>query len=160
MSIHPRHPLYLRRARPAVALLAATTAIGCYDYVAPPTGAIPPGADVRAALTDAGSAQMSNLLGPRTATVNGQVERANVDTLVLRVQSVTLMSGEANGWGGEQIAIPMSAIATVRERQLNRSRTALAAISGTGVVIALLLSQRLSSSAEGPINLPPPPPGQ
>lgn len=103
---------------------------------------------------------MSNLLGPRTATVDGQVERANVDTLVLRVRSVTLMSGAANGWGGEQIAIPMSAIATVRERQLNRSRTTLAAISATGLVIALLLSQRLSSSAEGPINVPPPPPGQ
>ena len=161
MMTHFRLPAALpRRCGRAMAVAAATALNSCYDYLPPPSGTSIPGSEVRAALTDAGSVQMAAAIGPRVASLDGQVERADGDSLVLHVTSMTLANGAESGWGGERVAIPASLVASLHERQLNRSRTVLAAVLGTGVVAAAWLTQHVGTSSRGPVVGGPPSAGQ
>jgi hypothetical protein len=149
-----------RRSRRAIAVAAAAALNACYDYIAPPGGSPVANTEVRASLTDAGSVRMAPLVGGRVEAVDGRVERADADSLVLYVTRTTLSDGSESGWRGERVGIPVAAIATVRERQLDRPRTILAAVAGTGLVVAIWLSQHPGRSPAPPVVVGPPPPGQ
>ena len=130
----------LRAVRsPAITIVSAVTLGACYDYLPMPSGEPQPGVEVRAMLTDAGSLQLSPLIGPRVESLDGTIVRADRDSLVLRVKNLTLMSGEENGWSGERLGVPASAVASVRTKQLSRTRTVLAALVATGGVVALVV---------------------
>jgi hypothetical protein len=152
--------LRLQSCGRSIAVATATVLTSCYDYLPPPSGASVHGSEVRAALTDAGSVQLATAIGPRVTSLDGQVERADGDTLVLHVTSMTLANGAESGWGGERVAIPTPLIASLRERQLNRSRTVLAAVVGTGAVVAAWLTQHVGSTPRGPVVIGSPPVGQ
>jgi hypothetical protein len=149
-----------RRYRVAMAAVVVAMLNACYDYLPPPSGTPIVGTAVRAALTDAGSVQLATAIGPRVASLDGQVERADGDSLVLNVTSMTLANGTENAWGGERVAIPSSLISSLRERQLNRPRTLLAAAVGTGLVVTAWLTQHVGNSARGPVVIGTPPVGQ
>jgi hypothetical protein len=159
-------PISSARPRPrlrfgVVAVATATVLSACYDYLPPASGAVTPGAEVQATLTDAGSVQVASEVGPRVASITGRVERAGTDTLVLRVSSTGLMNGGDNGWNGERVAIPTSAIASVRQKELSPTRTAIAAVVAVGaIVFAIAKLHGGSSDAPPPVVLGPPPVGQ
>ncbi|MBA3672678.1 MAG: hypothetical protein H0W68_11755 [Gemmatimonadaceae bacterium] len=155
-----RSPLLRGRALTAGMTAVAVALGGCYDYVAPLSGRALPGSEVRATLTDLGSAGLARLIGPNAASVDGRVERAGTDSLVLLVKSVETSSGAENGWSGERVAIPAAAVAAVRERQLSRTRTTLAVVTGVGTFLAVLLAQRASSADESSSTILRPPTGQ
>jgi hypothetical protein len=134
-----------------VAVAAAALVTGCYDYIESPTGGFAPDAQVRAILTDAGSSQLGVILGPRVTSIDGRVERAGADSLVLRVSRVALFNGAESEWNGERVGVPMSAVGSVRERRLDRPRTVLAILVVGGAVVAGWLSQHIGSTPEPPI---------
>jgi hypothetical protein len=140
-----------RAAARGAGVAAAALLTGCYDYIESPSGGFAPDAQVRATLTDAGSAQMGAVLGPRVTSVDGRVERAGTDSLVLRVSRVALFSGAENEWNGERVALPASALGSVRERRLDRPRTVLAVVILGGAVVAGWLSQHIGSTPEPPV---------
>lgn len=140
----------------AIAIVSAATLGACYDYLPMPSGDPQPGLEVRAMLTDAGSLQLSPFIGPRVSSLDGTIVRADRDSLVLRVKSLTLMSGEENGWSGERLAVPASAVASLRTKQLSRTRTTLAALVATGGVVAIIAGNHGGGDpASGGVIIPP-----
>lgn len=155
------HARFRRPRQPwAIAAVAATLLSSCYEYAAPVSGVAVPGTDVQATLTDLGSAQLGGLIGPRVVSLDGRLERAGGDSVVLVVRKLTLMNGGENAWGGERLAIPASAVSSIRERQLNRSRTAIGIAVGVGGLITALIAQHVARSSEPPITGAPIPGGQ
>jgi hypothetical protein len=156
-------PLMSRlRARrlPALTIAAATMLSGCYDYLPAPSSAVPPGGEIRAVLTDAGSLQLAPIIGPRVASLDGTVERAGSDSLVLHVRGLTMMNGEENGWSGERLAIPAAIVSSVQVKQLNRTRTVIASVVAIAAVAAALIASHSLSSDTPLIQGDVPPAGQ
>jgi len=122
----------------ALLLLAA-----CYRYVPSTRDALAPGAEVRVALTPAGTSQLVPVLGNQTTAVEGRVLNAT-DTSYVLALSGTLKSLGGNGsssvsrtiWAGDSVAIPGLAVGGVERRLLDSKRTTLLAIVGTAAATA------------------------
>jgi hypothetical protein len=151
----------LRGTRVAVTAIGAASLLsGCYSYLPVPSAVARPGAEVRVLLTDAGSVAMAPLIGPRAITLDGVIDRTGGDSVVLRMRRVTNMGGEESAWAGERLAIPASTIASVRQKQLSGTRSALAAAVGAGVLTAVILASGSGGGGEPPVVVGPPPTGQ
>lgn len=149
--------------RPRVLLFVAPLLVGCYVYRPLGSAAPRPGSLVRASLTEAGSDELRAQVGPQVAAIDGRVVSAAsqpvmAEPLVLGVTQTTNHSGTEQDWKGERVAIPRSAIASLRERTLSRGRTALA----TGAVVTALIATVRAFVVKGGGGDPPPggPPGR
>jgi hypothetical protein len=105
-------------------------------------------------LTDAGSENLARFVGPRATEIRGRYLGSSPDTLRVAVLGVTMRNEEERFWQQEQLGIPRSAIATLRERRLSRPRTAgvvaLAAATAILVKIGFGGSPHSSGSHQGP----------
>ncbi|MBV9774494.1 MAG: hypothetical protein JO040_11120 [Gemmatimonadetes bacterium] len=126
-----------RMRRLGGAMLAASLLSACYTQTPVGTGAEPaPNAHVVVQLTDSGAAEMTRWLGPGVASVEGDVGAVRADTLELLVSSTQQRNGELSLWKGEPVSFPRSALASVYERRLSRSRSyALVGAFVAGAVI-------------------------
>ena len=123
------------RLRAAVLLLPwALTA--CRSYAPIAVEAAPVDAPVRIALTDRGSADLADVLGPRTRVVHGRVAERADSTVVLHVSSVKREGIDEEQWRGEAVRVPLAAVARVERQSLSRQRSALLA-GGVLAVLAL-----------------------
>lgn len=122
-----------RKRRAAIAVVAAFQ-LGCYTAV-PITGEMArPGSRVQLDLSDGGASNMASQVGPRTRTLMGDVASINDRELVLAVRSVTDVRGIESYWAGEQVTVPRTDIAAVREQRLSKKKSALfAAAIAAGV---------------------------
>ena len=151
----------LRGTRVAVTAIGAASLLGgCYSYLPVPSAEAKPGIEVRVLLTDAGSVAMAPLIGPRATTLDGVLDRAGGDSVVLRMRRVTNMGGEESAWAGERLAIPASTIASLRQKQLSGTRSALAAAVGVGLLTTVIIAAGNGSGGEPPVVVGPPPSGQ
>jgi hypothetical protein len=131
---------------------------GCYRYT-PLTTAVAPGMDLRVRLTEAGATALARQLGAGVASVTGRVVRT--DSAVVLAVSETERAGTRLSWGGEEVAIPGSAVAGIERRVLDRRRTLGVAAGGAGGAALLYLVIRSVGSAAsggddgGPV-VPPP----
>ncbi|MEO6525117.1 MAG: hypothetical protein ABIP93_00690 [Gemmatimonadaceae bacterium] len=156
-------PLIARlRARrlPVITIGVASVLGGCYNYLPVPSEMAQAGAAVRVNLTDAGSIVMTSLVGPRVTSLDGYIDRAGSDSVVLRVRRVTNMRGEENAWAGERLAVPATTIASVQQRRLSTTRTVLAAMIGAGILTAAVVAAGTGGGGEPPVIGGPPPSGQ
>ena len=126
--------------------LAALAAAGCYTYTPAPSADIPPGREIRASLTDAGSVQLGSLIGPRAAAIEGRFAARTDTTITVSVSQVTRFDGSEETWRGERVIVPRSAFAAVQRRQFSRARTA--GLTGT-LLAAAVLAVRSFGSEEG-----------
>ena len=119
-----------------IVLLAS---LGCYDAVPLATPAPEPGRELVVQLTDAGSENLARIVGPRATEIRGRYLGGSADTLRIAVIGVTMRNEEERFWQHELVAIPRIAIATVRERQLSRPRTAavLALVAAAAVLVKI-----------------------
>lgn len=138
---------------------ALASVAGCYEYAPTRAEGAAPGAEVRLTLTDAGSVDLASQLGPRVEAVDGLLERAAGaagDTIVLRARRTVQRNGREADWQGERIVVPARAVASVRERRLSRSRTALAAVAVVGGAIgAVILGRKGGYGGGSPPGSPP-----
>lgn len=126
-------------SRLAATGLLVVAAAGCYRLT-PIDGASPAaGMEVRVSLTDEGSVRLAPLIGPRIAAVEGSVIAGTDTAIVLAVRSVVGQGGRTMNWSQERLAIPRSAVSSIRTRKLDRKRTWFAA--GLTVVGALALGE-------------------
>ena len=108
-------------------LIAALLFAGCYDHHPLLTPRPAEGTRVRVTLTDSGTTALARYIGRDAASVDGAYLGSNngEGDLRLAVTAVKLRSGDENFWKGEVVTLPRFAVATVQERKLNRSKTAL-----------------------------------
>jgi hypothetical protein len=126
-----------RKRRVAIAGLAALQ-LGCYTAV-PISGEMARmGSRVQLDLSDGGASNMASQVGPRTRTLMGDVASTNERELIVAVRSVTDVRGIESFWSGEQVTVPRTDIAALREQRLSKRKTVLFAtavalgIFGTG----------------------------
>lgn len=122
----------------ALVLLAALPLSSCYSLV-PLEGDPAPRSQVTVRLTGAGSAALAPSLGLEAESLDGTVEGVRGDTLELLVRSVELRSGGFATRSGDYAAVPRSAVASVEERRLSRTRSWL--LAGTIAVGAFVLGR-------------------
>jgi len=140
-----------------VASLILGFATGCYQYVPMSPGAPVPNAEVRFALTPAGAASLTPVLGRGTVAVEGRVATVTDTAYVLAV-SATLKPNEGGTastartvWAGEMVNIPRASIASTDSRTLDRGRTATIFGVGAvaGAIVLKLVVHTLGSGGSG-----------
>ena len=102
---------------------------GCHRYE-PVTGStVARGSSVAVSLTDFGTANLGRLLGMGVGTVEGNLVSASDSVYTLAVQVVRQRNGIETFWRGEQVAIPRTDVAEIRQRRFSRSKSALATVA-------------------------------
>src|SRR6185503_1901087 len=119
---HEMKQWHQRKRCVAMAGLAALQ-LGCYTAV-PISGEMARmGSRVQLDLSDGGASNMASQVGPRTRTLMGDVTTTNDRELVLAVRSVTDVRGIESFWSGEQVTVPRTDIAAVREQRLSKRKS-------------------------------------
>jgi hypothetical protein len=118
---------------------AAVAAGGCYDYV--PVRQAPtalPKEEVELALTDSGAVVLARDIGPASTAIDGTLVGDSAGRFTIAVRQVRRRDADPAPWRGERIAVPHAFVASVRTRQLSRTRTVLA---GVGAVAGVILAR-------------------
>jgi hypothetical protein len=128
--------------------------MGCHHYEPVTAATVAQGSNVAVALTDYGTANMGRLLGMGVGTVEGHLVTVSDTAYTLAVQLVRQRNGVETFWRGEQVAIPRSEVAEIRQRRFSRSRSALATVAllaaAYGAVEAFIGEGGASSPPGGP----------
>jgi hypothetical protein len=153
----PRRRGRARSAAIGAALGALAVLAGCYTY-AVPQGALRGGTRIRVGLTDAGSDALAGYLGRGVESVEGTyLPDSDSAAVVVAVTTTTRGNGVESYWSGERVSIPRTAVASIRERRLSRSRTGLTAAAVVAGVVGLGSAFGSAISGGGPHGNPPPP---
>jgi hypothetical protein len=130
------------RAQRSTAVVLLVSLGGC--YVQQPIGtAVPaPEARVVAQLTDLGSEQMAQKIGPAAFEVEGDVESATADTVKLRMRRVEQRGNISTTWQQEVVAFPRTALTGVSTKKMSKGRSwfAAAAIVGGSLLLTKFIS--------------------
>lgn len=149
-----------RPARRGVSLLllGVWALQGCYSVRTVQPGEPQPGSRVVAQLTPDGSRQLASQVGPRVIAVEGVLDQATADQLSLRLVRTEGSNQVSTFWNNEEVAIPRPAIALLRERRLDRTRSYLmaGAIVGAALLAGALTSGVFTTDDGGGTNPPPP----
>lgn len=114
----------IRRLAAALALGLSLGTTGCYNMRPTELSGGISGQRVVIGLTDEGSREMTPLVGADAVSLEGVVIQAEAERWLLSMRSVQHTSGGTR-WNGESIAVPASAMESVVEKRLSRSRTGL-----------------------------------
>jgi len=132
------------------ALLAT---MGCYS-VEPLVGPSRPGQELVVQISDAGSTQLAQYLGPGVSVINGRFIAAVDDTLKVAVSSTETRSGDVHFWQGEEISVAKNLVATLNEKKISTLRSLL--VAGAAIGGAALISVGFGGSgSRGKTSLPP-----
>ena len=124
----------------------------CYGYApVAPTRLPPAEREVRVELSAVAAEALADRLGPSVRAVDGHVRAVDADRLVLTATRTLLRSGGEQGWRGEAVMIPWTGVARVRERRLDRRRTALLTlgIAGGAMLAARAAGTSFTRSGDG-----------
>lgn len=143
----------MTRALPVVLLLLC----GCYVNV-PLVTTPEPGSRVHLALTDRGSVDLAQYLGPRVAAVDGRLVQSDDSVISVSVSQVVMQNGDDQLWKGESVAIPREAIASVQRRKLSFWRSGI--IGGVVAAAAFLIGSQAGGASGGGKKGGQPPVGQ
>lgn len=123
-------------------VMLSSSAAGCVEYLPAPSTSIAPSREVRLLLTETGQASMAPRVGIRVTGLDVLVERADADSLAVRVRAAIDEAGLTTSWQGELLWVPRSAIAGVRTRHVSRMRSWLLAtgLAAGGVALAAAFS--------------------
>ncbi len=136
--------------------LVVLLSMGCYSSV--PVETEPrPGQEIVVGLTDVGSKELAQYLGPKVSVVNGRYLGTAADSLQLSVTSTETRTGEEHFWTGEDVSISKQAVATLSEKKISTLRSALLTAGIIGAVLAVR-GGIVSSAGNG--KRTPPPAGQ
>jgi hypothetical protein len=107
--------------KPTLILLGLVA--GCYSYR--PVETLTPGLQtlVQADLTDAGSVQMASQIGPGISSVRGEVVESDSQAVLLALTSVVGRNEQEVFWAGEQVRIPLTAVARLQQRRFAPGKT-------------------------------------
>lgn len=117
-----------------------------------------PGRRYALELTDQGRVDLTDRLGPAVQSVEGTLVQTLDDSYQLRVFSVKPIGAPPAHWGGERVAIPVSAVARVSDRHLDKGRTAVAIAAAVVSIGTFIATRGLFGFGSGDSGekLPPP----
>jgi hypothetical protein len=110
--------------------------MACYVYDSEHLPSPAPGTAVEAQLTGDGTEALTRLLGPDIVAVQGHILESTSTDLVLSLNSVTPKGQDRIGWKGEQVRIPVSAVAKVQQRRFSLGRSILIGGAAIGALVA------------------------
>ena len=108
-------------------IAAAALAGGCYNYEGLGPAGLVPSSYVAVTLTEAGSEELAQYLGPGIHTVRGRFLSATERGLVISVSSVETRRGSMLGWNGEAVTVPKEFVWALEARHTAVSKTVLLA---------------------------------
>jgi len=142
-------PSALPGARPAGKRAAALAVVflcgiqsGCYANVPVPVQPVP-GSTIVLTLNDNGRAALGPRIGASVESVEGTLDTRSDSSYTLRMTGVTFTNGQTNKWTNEQLMVPNQFVSEAAERQLSRTRTALAAGLALGSVVLFAATRGL-----------------
>lgn len=126
---------------------ASTLTTGCYRYVPGPQAILGVGEEVRVRLTSDGSAVMVPLVGADVTAIGGRVIARSDTAYALTVGETLKRAGETAVWNGEPVTVPVTAIAGVDRRVVDKRKTFL--VSGLAVAAGALAAVVISAVSGG-----------
>lgn len=141
----------MRRSAIAVLLMLTT---GCYTYTTVPSTELAPERELRLTLTDAGSAELWRVLGPRAEAVHGHVTARDSSAFSVAVAQVVRSSGVEERWAGELVRLPQPAVARVQTRRFSTTRTLMMAGGLAAITFAVTRLFDSSEDITGPAGRP------
>lgn len=135
-------------------------ALGCYTYTPLDTSAgVQAGEHVAVEITDRGRAELGDRLGSGVLRLEGTVTRVDSQDLVMNVWRVAEIGGVVSRWSGESVRFRREYAARVETRELNRTKSYLAAgVAVVGIGLYISTHDLLGNFLGGgdPIDDPPP----
>lgn len=141
-----------------VCLLASFLLSACYRTTPLPPPGPAPGTRIVAELTPQGSVEMAPTIGSGVHAVEGIAAGARQGELDISLLRVIQNGGTGVEWNREVVRFPVTALGSVGERRLDRTRTYVAA--GGLAVLAVVLGRVFANSifeGSGDDGTPPPP---
>ena len=135
--------------RPAFVLFTLPALLASCHAYRPATAVPPPGAIVRAELTDVGTVELARHVGPGVGAIEGRVLEASDSAVTLGVLTVRNRSGVESFWKGERVGVSRELMSGLSTREFSRSRTVLASgalVLAAGAVAALFASGAIGGS--------------
>jgi hypothetical protein len=137
-----------RFGRIGLAIVLAAAA-GCYRYVPLATPQPQSGTYITALLTDSGTAELADYLGPNVASVGGRLVSTSAEELQISVVNVASRAGAEAFWKGETVRVPRRLVSGIQERKLSGSRSSLVATIGLAAGVGLLRAFGVLSAGSG-----------
>jgi hypothetical protein len=128
-------------------LVAATLQAGCYNYLALQRGGLVPATYVAVTLTEAGSDELGQYLGPDALVVRGRYLGPTDQGLSLSVASVESRRGDIARWAGETVVVRGEFVRRVEERHTAGSKTVL--LAGAAVAGFVVVYQAFGQASSG-----------
>lgn len=126
--------------------IASLVVGGCFTWH-PVTAAPPAGNELEALLSNAGTARLTAIIGPDASSILGTVTGTRGDTLDLAIAEVRTRGGLTYYLRGTTVGLVGADLASMRVRQLDKRRTAIAATAG--VLGAAALAAGVSAISGG-----------
>jgi hypothetical protein len=140
-------------------IVTLTAQNACYVYVPPASAAPEAGLHYKFLINDQGRVVFANRVGPGVTSIEGSLVDQNSDAFVVSVATVESISSPPSHWTGEQLTVNKQYVSAIRERQLSRSRTAVAFGVAVGTIAAFFVTRALvggGSDTRGGGEGPPP----
>src|SRR5215208_1526840 len=109
----------------SVAGLLLLVLTGCYSYRPLETASPEFGTRVEADLTDRGSVDLANQIGPGAMSVRGEVLQSDPEALVLALTVVLGRNQQETFWRGEHVRLPLTTVARVQQRRFALGKSLL-----------------------------------
>lgn len=142
---------HARRIAVVACAAALTLQTACYSYQPIARPLSPSSQRLRLHLTPDGTTELAKYLGPRVALVEGVLADVQPDgALSVAVEWVQTVDGSRQPWTGEgRVAFPAAYVGSVQQHTLSPRRSAIAAVSITGAVIALAVIALRTVGSQG-----------
>ena len=123
----------------------------CYRYVPSETGAVPPGTEVRARLTDAGEAEARQYLGPDVRSVTGSLVRWDGEGIGVLTKMTVSRAGFPSTTLTDTIRFLPQHLSGVDVKELDGKRTLWFTAGVVGAMVGAVLAAKHfgGSSREG-----------
>ena len=151
----------MRRPYRGVGVCLLVVASACYKSVPLDTSTPPVGQTVSFIISDQGRVGLGDRLGPGIARIEGRMVGTEGEQYVINVFRTAEISGTTSVWAGEEMRLNRNFVSRLEARQLNKTRTWLAAGVASSVVVAFIVTRGLTGIFGGEDDGPPEPdPGQ
>lgn len=149
----------MRASQSAVVVATLLLATECYNYTPLRRSQLTPSTYLAITLTESGSEELAQYIGPNILVVRGRFLSATDRGLVLSVAAVENRRGNIFEWKGESVVIPGEFVRSLEERHPANGKTVLlAGVSLAGFFAAYAaFGPGASAATAGGVGSPPTP---
>ncbi len=121
--------------------------LGCYNYLPLRRSSLTPSSYLAVTLTESGSEELANYLGPNAYVVRGRYLSTTERGLAISVESVESRRGDILRWAGETVVVPGEFLRALEQRQVSRSKMVL--LAGAALAGLVVTYQAFGPASSG-----------